>query len=204
MMAMSGIGKAMQRIDDIRQISPVIGDIRPSDCPHDDNRIYWMGARPLREGTRMEQPDELDRQIISQLQYDGRKAYTDIAREMGISEAAVRRRVKHLVEGGMLQIVGIAEPQFLGFSEAAFIGVNVQSSLSDRVIEQIQSFPEVTYLFQAAGEFDLFIEVYCRDRADFVAFLNERLRQVDGVERTQTFMILKMHKLSYRWGQAAG
>jgi Lrp/AsnC family transcriptional regulator for asnA, asnC and gidA len=150
----------------------------------------------------MGHPDELDRQIISQLQYDGRKAYTDIARELGISEAAVRRRVNRLVDEGVLQIVGIAEPQFLGFNEAAFIGVNVQTNLSDRVVEQIKQFPEVTYLFQAAGEFDLFIEVYCKDRGDFVAFLNDRLRQVKGVERTQTFMILKMHKLSYRWGNA--
>lgn len=160
--------------------------------------------RHWREGTLIEQPDELDREIISQLQYDGRKAYTDIARETGVSEASVRRRVKRLVEEGVLQIVGIAEPQFLGFTEAAFIGVNVQSNLSDRVVQQIQQFPEVTYLFQAAGEFDLFVEVYCQDRAEFVAFLNDRLRQVDGVERTQTFMILKMHKLSYRWGNAPG
>jgi Lrp/AsnC family transcriptional regulator for asnA, asnC and gidA len=152
----------------------------------------------------MEGPDELDQEIISQLQYDGRKAYTEIAREVGVSEASVRRRVNRLVEGGMLQIVGIAEPQFLGFTEAAFIGVNVQSNLSDQVVEQLKEFPEVTYLFQAAGEFDLFVEVYCKDRAGFLTFLNDRLRQVSGVERTQTFMILKMHKLSYRWGNAPG
>ncbi len=150
----------------------------------------------------MQGPDKLDQQIISQLQYDGRKAYTDIARELSVSEASVRRRVNRLVERGMLQIVGIAEPHFLGFTEAAFIGVNVQSNLSDKVIEQIKNFPEVTYLFQAAGEFDLFVEVYCQDRAEFLTFLNDRLRQVSGVERTQTFMILKMHKLSYRWGNA--
>ena len=68
--------------------------------------------------------------------------------------------------------------------------------------EQISQFPEVTYLFMSSGGFDLFVEVYCRDRQHFVTFLNRKLQQVPGVERTETFMILKMFKLSYRWGQA--
>jgi Lrp/AsnC family transcriptional regulator for asnA, asnC and gidA len=54
----------------------------------------------------------------------------------------------------------------------------------------------------ASGEFDLFVEIFCKDREHFVSFLSEKLQQVPGVERTQTFMILKMYKLSYRWGDA--
>jgi Lrp/AsnC family transcriptional regulator for asnA, asnC and gidA len=56
----------------------------------------------------------------------------------------------------------------------------------------------------ASGGFDLFVEVYCRDREHFVFFLNEKLHAVPGVERTETYMILKMYKLSYRWGEAEG
>ena len=54
----------------------------------------------------------------------------------------------------------------------------------------------------ASGEFDLFAEVYCRDMEHLVDFLNRKLRQVPGVQRSETFMILKMYKLSYRWGEA--
>ena len=61
---------------------------------------------------------------------------------------------------------------------------------------------EVTYLFQSAGEFDLFIEVYCKDREHFVNFLNNNLQIIPGVRVTQSHMILKMYKLSYRWGDA--
>lgn len=150
----------------------------------------------------MDTVDKTDRAIISHLQYDGRMSFTDIAAELDISEGAVRRRVKRLVEDGVLQIVGIAEPQFLGWNAAGMIGVAVQAGHINLVADQIAQFPEVSYLFMASGGFDLFAEVYCKDMDHFVSFLNEKLQTVPGVQRTETFMILKMFKLSYRWGEA--
>jgi Lrp/AsnC family transcriptional regulator for asnA, asnC and gidA len=150
----------------------------------------------------METVDRTDRAIINHLQYDGRMSFTDIAAELSISEGAVRRRVKRLVQDGVLQIVGIAEPQFLGWNAAGMIGVAVQAGRVDAVANQIAQFPEVSYLFMASGGFDLFAEVYCKDMDHFVSFLNQKLQKVPGVQRTETFMILKMYKLSYRWGKA--
>jgi Lrp/AsnC family transcriptional regulator for asnA, asnC and gidA len=137
----------------------------------------------------VERVDKTDRAIIAHLQYNGRMSFTDIAAELDISEGAVRRRVKRLTEAGILQIVGIAEPQFLGWNAAGMIGVIVQAGQTDSVAHQIAQFPEVSYLFMASGGFDL-------------SFLNQKLHQVPGVQRTETFMILKMYKLSYRWGEA--
>jgi Lrp/AsnC family transcriptional regulator for asnA, asnC and gidA len=150
----------------------------------------------------MRQLDETDRAIVSHLQYDGRKPYTEIAGKLGVSEGAVRRRVKRMTDQGVLQIVGIVEPQLLEWNAAGMVGVSVQAGQVEAVGEQIAQFPEVTYLFMASGGFDLFVEVYCRDREHFVSFLNSKLQKIPGVERTETFMILKMFKLSYRWGQA--
>ena len=146
--------------------------------------------------------DEIDRAIVAHLQYDGRMPFTNIAAEVGVSEGSVRRRVKRLVDSEVLQIVGIVEPQYLDWQAAAMIGVTVQAGQVDAVADQIAHFPEVSYLFMASGGFDLFVEVYCRDREHLVSFLSERLQQVPGVERTETFMILKLYKLSYRWGEA--
>jgi Lrp/AsnC family transcriptional regulator for asnA, asnC and gidA len=151
----------------------------------------------------MKRLDETDRKIISLLQYDGRMPYTEIGNKLGLSEGAVRRRVKRLTEDGVMQIVGIVEPRLMDWNAAGMIGVNVQSGQMAQAAEAIGNFPEVTYLFMASGGFDLFVEVYCRDRDHFVEFLNQKLQQVPGVTRTETFMILKMYKMSYRWGQAA-
>lgn len=146
--------------------------------------------------------DEIDRKIVSFLQYDGRTPYTVIARELGITEATIRRRVKHLTEQGKLQIVAIVQPRDLGWNEVAMIGITVKANSVNNVAAEISKLPEVTYLFQAAGEFDLFAEVYCRDRTHFISFLNDRLQQIPDIVRTQSFMILQMHKLSYRWGDS--
>jgi Lrp/AsnC family transcriptional regulator for asnA, asnC and gidA len=150
----------------------------------------------------MAQLDETDREIVSYLQYDGRMPFTEIATGVGLSEGAVRRRVKRMTDGGVLQIVGIVEPQFLEWQAAGLIGISVRAGDIEAAAHKIAQFPEVTYLFMASGGFDLFVEVYCRDREHFVSFLSDRLQKVPGVERTETFMILKMYKLSYRWGQA--
>ncbi len=146
--------------------------------------------------------DELDRAIVSILQYDGRAPYTKIAEALGVTEGAVRRRVKNLLDKGVMQIVAVVEPHELGLYEAGMIGITVQANRIREVAEEIAQLPEVSYLFQAAGEFDLFAEVFCENREHFVSFLNERLQKIPGVERTQSFLILKMHKLSYRWGHA--
>ncbi|UCG24780.1 MAG: Lrp/AsnC family transcriptional regulator [Chloroflexota bacterium] len=151
----------------------------------------------------MKSLDETDREIIQLLQYDGRMPYTEIGGKLGISEGAVRRRVKRLTEDGMLQIVGVVEPRLMEWNAAGMIGVNVQAGQVEQAAGVIAGFPEVTYLFMASGGFDLFVEVYCRDREHFVQFLNQKLQQAPGVTRTETFTILKMYKLSYRWGQAA-
>jgi Lrp/AsnC family transcriptional regulator for asnA, asnC and gidA len=146
--------------------------------------------------------DDTDRAIVAHLQYDGRTPFTDIAAEVGLSEGSVRRRVKQMVDEGVLQIVGIVEPQYLEWQAAAMVCINVLPGQIEAAAQQIAQFPEVTYLFMASGGFDLFVEVYCRNREHFASFLSGQLQKVPGVERTETFMILKMYKLSYRWGEA--
>jgi Lrp/AsnC family transcriptional regulator for asnA, asnC and gidA len=146
--------------------------------------------------------DSLDREIIRFLQYDGRMPFTEIAEKMDVSEGTVRRRVHRLVDSGIMQVVAVVEPQYLGWGAAAMVGVSAQGGMIDSVANQIAQCPEVSYLFMASGEFDLFVEVYCKDRETFVSFLSDKLQQIPGVRQTRTFMILKMYKLSYRWGEA--
>ncbi|MBN1315933.1 MAG: Lrp/AsnC family transcriptional regulator [Anaerolineales bacterium] len=150
----------------------------------------------------MENLDQIDRRIIAHLQYDGRLPYTEIAANLGLSEGAIRRRVKMLRDAGILQVVGIVDPYILGWKAAAMIGVIVQAGTIDSVAEQVAQFPEVSYLFMASGGFDLFVEVFCRDNTHLVSFLSKKLQVVSGVQRTETFMLLKTYKLSYRWGEA--
>lgn len=142
--------------------------------------------------------DEIDRALIQQLQEDGRRPYTEIAQSLGISEGTVRNRVNALVEAGVLRIVGLADPHRLGFHAPAIIGVIVDPGQTENAANQIRAFEEVSYLVRSSGSFDLIIEVFCRDQEHLIAVL-EKVQSVPGIRRTETFIILKTYKLSYRW-----
>jgi len=143
---------------------------------------------------------EFDKRIIEHLQQDGRRPFTQIAAELGVSEAAVRARTNRLIERGILQIVGVTDPLKLGFQQQAMIGVRCQADRLLEVASEVAEFPEVSYLVVTAGAYDLLIEVVCEDNEALLRFLTERLRRVEGVRETETFVYLRMVKQVYAWG----
>jgi len=143
---------------------------------------------------------ELDKRIIEHLQQDGRRPFTQIAAELGVSEAAVRARTNRLVERGILQIVGVTDPLRLGFHQMAMVGVRCERDKLVEVAERVAEFPEVDYVVITAGTYDLLIETVCEDNTALLQFLAEKLRAIDGVRDTETFVYLRMVKQTYQWG----
>jgi len=141
--------------------------------------------------------DQLDTTILNALRKDARRPYTEVAQELGISEGTVRNRVNRMLENKTVQFVGLIDPNQLGYDSPAMIGVTVQSNLLDTAAKDIALFPEVSYFVMFSGEFDLIVEVLCHDREEFATFLNQKLRQVEGVLRTQSFMILRTFKMAH-------
>jgi Lrp/AsnC family transcriptional regulator, regulator for asnA, asnC and gidA len=141
--------------------------------------------------------DRTSRGIISMLQRDGRCPYTEIARRLGISESAVRARVQALTSSGVLQIVGLTDPGNMGFGVMALIGVQANQDLQ-AVAELVSTWPETTYVVISAGSYDLLVEVVCSDNAELL-LLSERLRAVEGVRTTESFIYISRHKLNYAY-----
>ena len=142
----------------------------------------------------------LDKRIIEHLQQDGRRPFTQIAADLGVSEAAVRARTNRLVERGILQVVGVTDPLKLGFQQQAMIGVRCERDRLLQVAEAVSAFAEVDYVVITAGAFDLLIEVVCENNEAILRFLTKRLRAVEGVRETETFVYLRMVKQTYQWG----
>jgi Lrp/AsnC family transcriptional regulator, regulator for asnA, asnC and gidA len=142
----------------------------------------------------------LDKRIIEHLQADGRRPFTQIAADLGVSEAAVRARTNRLVERGVLQVVGVTDPLRLGFQQMAMIGVKCEAERLMAVAEEIAGFPEVDYVVVTAGSYDLLVETVAEDNEALLRFLAERLRRVEGVRETETFVYLRMVKQTYQWG----
>jgi len=160
-------------------------------------------SNPDDNGRRNRRPDELsalDKRIIEHLQQDGRRPFTQIAAELGVSEAAVRARTNRLVERGILQVVGVTDPLKLGFQQMAMVGIRCERDRLVQVAEAVGAFPEVDYVVITAGTYDILIEVVCEDNSALLDFLAEKLRAIDGVRDTETFVYLRMVKQTYQWG----
>src|ERR1700722_354194 len=142
--------------------------------------------------------DETAKQIIEQLQQDGRRSYAAIGKAVGLSEAAVRQRVQRLLETGVMQIVAVTDPLTLGFHRQTMIGIRCEGDL-ERVAEHLAVLDEIDYVVITAGSFDLLIKVVCEDDDHLLEILS-RVRSVPSVTSTETFMYLKLRKQTYSWG----
>jgi Lrp/AsnC family transcriptional regulator for asnA, asnC and gidA len=104
------------------------------------------------------------------------------------------------VERGVLQVVGVTDPLRLGFQQMAMIGIKCEAERLMAVAEEIAGFPEVDYVVVTAGSYDLLVETVAEDNEALLRFLAERLRRVEGVRETETFVYLRMVKQTYQWG----
>ncbi|MEU3452756.1 Lrp/AsnC family transcriptional regulator [Micromonospora sp. NPDC006766] len=160
------------------------------------------GARRItvREGSNHALLDDVAKQIIEQLQEDGRRPYATIGKAVGLSEAAVRQRVQRLLDAGVMQIVAVTDPLQLGFPRQAMIGLRTDGDL-ESVADRLAEFAEIDYVVITAGSFDLLAEVVCRNDAHLLEIL-QKLRTVPGVLATEAFVYLKLRKQTYSWGTA--
>ena len=148
--------------------------------------------------------DDLDKLILQTLQEDGRAPFTHIAKLAGVSETTIRTRYRNLVEEGIIRSVGIVDPYALGFQAPAIVGMTVEPGMSDQVAREIGNLPEVSYLVMTLGRFDLIVEVFCRDLPHFTSLLTQQIQSIPGIRSTETLMIARSYKLSYRWSPALG
>ena len=143
--------------------------------------------------------DDTSKAIIEQLQSDGRKSYAAIGQAVGLSEAAVRQRVQKLVDNGAMQIVAVTDPMQLGFARQAMIAISATGDV-EAIAEQLATIDEVDYIVVTAGSVDLLVEVVVADDEHLFRLVNDRIRSIPGITRTESFLYLKLVKQTYNWG----
>jgi len=158
-----------------------------------------MNAQSPASGSKTIQLDDVAKAIIEQLQTDGRRSYAEIGKAVGLSEAAVRQRVQKLTDSGVMQVVAVTDPMQLGFYRQAMIGIRVSGDATV-VAEKLGQIDAVDYVVLTAGSFDILAEVVCENDADLIDLLNKKIRAIEGVLSTETFVYLKLHKQLYNWG----
>jgi Lrp/AsnC family transcriptional regulator for asnA, asnC and gidA len=141
--------------------------------------------------------DETDLKVIEALRKDGREAFAQIAEQLSVSPGMIRQRFNRLVEMGVLKVVAITNPLRMGLKTMAMIGIRVDGDKLLQVAEKIAAFDEVVYIVIVSGRYGILAEVFCRDHADLLTFLTEKLSRIDGVRETESFMHLKIVKEIY-------
>ncbi|HXY42767.1 MAG TPA: Lrp/AsnC family transcriptional regulator [Acidimicrobiales bacterium] len=143
--------------------------------------------------------DDVSKQLVEELQRDGRRSYADLAKSVGLSEAAVRQRVRRLLDDGVMQIVAVTDPATVGFSRQALVGIKAEGDLRE-VAKRLSGLPELEYVVLCAGSFDILVELVCEDDEHLLSLLDESIRSVEGVRETETFIYLRLVKQTYAWG----
>ena len=145
--------------------------------------------------------DEIDKALIRELQNDGRKSYADLAPLVGLSQAAVRKRVSRLIDSGTIQIVAVTDPMALGFNIMTMIGVRVEGDIKIKsVAEALANLPQVSYVAVTTGRFDVLVEAVCGDQEQLFKLLDDDIRSIPGVHGTEAFTYLKLEMQTYAWG----
>lgn len=143
--------------------------------------------------------DEVDREIVRQLQQDGRRSYREMARSLDVSEGTVRWRVRRMQDSGALRIAAIADPFRLGYTVLASMFLRVAPGELEHVVDALVRWQEVVYVSSCTGRVDIYIQVVCRSHEDLWELVARRIPAIGGVIETETLMELKVHKLQYRY-----
>ncbi len=144
------------------------------------------------------QPDEIDHLILQTLQNDGRKSFSDLAKELGMAVSTISKRYMNLVDCGILAIIGRVEPERIGLNAYAAINVQVDTVANvERVAQELMALPEVSFLALRTGDFQLEINVMCRDNSHLMEILRNNMDKINHVRKYEINMYLKV----YKWGR---
>lgn len=151
--------------------------------------------------TKSVQPalDDISKRIVELLQEDGRRPYAEIAREVGLSEAAARQRVQRMTEAGIIQIVAVTDPMQLGFHRMSMIGIRVSGD-PRAIAEELTEIRELAYVVVVLGTFDILVEAVCENDEHLIDLIATRIRTIPGIVHTESLLYAGLYKDLYNWG----
>lgn len=141
--------------------------------------------------------DQLDQQILQLIAGDARKPFLEVARQCGVSGAAIHQRIQRLFKLGILKgSQFVLDPGKIGYDTCAFVGIYLKEpSDFDRVMDEITKIPEVVECHVTTGGYDMFVKLYARNNAHLMQIIQDKLRPL-GLQRTES--IISFHEAFLR------
>ena len=138
--------------------------------------------------------DALDNQIIETLSLDGRMSNASIARNLGVSEGTIRRRLNILKDEGIIDIKVVLNPNYVASETEAIIGIQVDLPVIRQVVLKLNQINEIRWVNITSGSFDIFVNVSTKSLSDLLELLQNKIGNIDGVKKIETFTTLDVPK----------
>jgi Lrp/AsnC family transcriptional regulator for asnA, asnC and gidA len=143
--------------------------------------------------------DAVDLQIIQAFRFGGRLSNSQVAREVGVSEGTIRRRIAALERAGVLSFVAITDPRKIGLLVDTLIGINTDVDKVHAVAEELAEMPEIRYVGMAMGAFDIWVGALFPSVDAWMEFRSTRLARMKGIRHIETFQMTRILKRTYDW-----
>ncbi len=136
--------------------------------------------------------DGIDKTILNFLMEDAKKPILEIAKNIGITGAAVHQRLRKLEKSGLIEgSKMMLDARLLGYKTMAFVGVYLDKAVSNpQAVKKLSEIPEVIECHYTTGNWSIFLKILCRDNEHLMNVLNKNIQAIDGVSRTETFISL--------------
>lgn len=144
--------------------------------------------------------DNLDRQILAELQEDGRRSYREIGARLGVAPGTVRARTMSLMEDGVVEVIATPNPWRMGFAFFAILGLKVDDGHDVEVAEILAARQEFTYVSLVATGFDVIAEIALEDAQEFGRYKHDLATTLPGLRSIEVFVLWDVKKLRYRLG----
>jgi len=138
--------------------------------------------------------DKIDRELILDLQKNGRRSYMQLAKMLGVAEGTIRNRLKKLVDGGFMRVTAIPELSRFGYSFISIVGMQVRLADLCEAAEQLAQNPHVCYVANVTGRYELIAIVVTKSSGEFAYFMEHVASAIPSILRTETFVTLKIYK----------
>ena len=138
--------------------------------------------------------DALDEKILKLITQNARIPFLEVARECGVSGAAIHQRVQRLFNIGVVQgSEFIVNPTKLGYNTCAYMGIYLDKAKYHRqVVEALRNIPEIVECHYTTGQYAIFIKIQTKNNVHLKQIIDDELQEIEGIARTETFISLEM------------
>lgn len=137
----------------------------------------------------MSKDNEFDQRILEILRIDSRKSFVDIGKELGLSESAIRRRIKNLIDDGSISRFTIEENAGKKTSAITLLSVGSTTD-TNSISSKLQSITGVKVIYEITGQYDIAVIISANSINEINSSIDD-IRKIEGVSDTDTVIILR-------------